>query len=199
MAQMIEGSQVSKVSDGPDSWTIGAPWASISSVTRSEPSKYALAAEAWRPLARFFFDTVRHRQRILADHGLTPNDIRALVALDGVVGRSMRDLAGEWACDASNATWIVDRLEERGLAERRNDPTDRRVKLVVLTPLGRETRDRVFAAMFQPPAELLELSREDLVAIREAAARLPAGTAPSASASPARGTRRPAASEPASA
>jgi DNA-binding MarR family transcriptional regulator len=40
----------------------------------------------------------------------------------------MSQLADEWLCDASNATWIVDRLEERGLAERETTPTDRRVK-----------------------------------------------------------------------
>lgn len=48
--------------------------------------------------------------------------------LDRTHGRSMSQLADEWLCDASNATWIVDRLEERGLAERETTPTDRRVK-----------------------------------------------------------------------
>jgi DNA-binding MarR family transcriptional regulator len=48
----------------------------------------------------------------------------------------MRALAREWRCDASTATWIVDRLEGKGLAERRAHATDRRVKLVVLTPRG---------------------------------------------------------------
>ena len=85
----------------------------------------------------------------------------------------MRELAEEWACDASNATWIVDRLEERGLAERRTVPGDRRVKSVVLTSRGAKTRDRVLHAMFEPPPELLELDRADLVAIRDAVARLP--------------------------
>jgi hypothetical protein len=28
----------------------------------------------------------------------------------------MKSLADEWRCDASNATWIVDRLEKLGLA-----------------------------------------------------------------------------------
>jgi DNA-binding MarR family transcriptional regulator len=78
-------------------------------------------------------------------------------------------------CDASNATWIVDRLEERGLAERTPSPTDRRVKLVVLTALGERTRERVMEAMFQPPRELLELSRRDLEALREAVVKLPVG------------------------
>lgn len=135
-------------------------------------NRRALAREAWRPLAAFFFDTVRHRQRVLGAYGLTPNDMRALVALDTDAGRTMRELADEWACDASNATWIVDRLEERGLAERRTVPDDRRVKSVVLTSRGAKTRDRILHAMFEPPPELLELDRADLVAIRDAVSRL---------------------------
>jgi len=136
-------------------------------------SKRALAAEAWKPLARFFFETAKHRQRVFADRGLTPNDARALFVLDRTHGRSMSELADEWMCDASNATWIVDRLEERGLAERRTIPTDRRVKLVVLTEQGDRTRDEMVRTLFEPPPELLELDREDLEALRDAIVRLP--------------------------
>ena len=151
-------------------------------------SKKALAAEAWEPFARFFFETVKHRQRVFADRGLTPNDARALFVLDGTRGRSMSELADEWLCDASNATWIVDRLEERlegleqvvfdrleerGLAERRTMPTDRRVKLVVLTPKGSRTREEMFRKLYEPPPELLELDREDLEALRDAVSKLP--------------------------
>ena len=136
-------------------------------------AKQELAAEAWRPLARFFFDTVRHRQKVMSSEGLTPNDIRALMALDPSEGRTMSELADSWTCDASNATFIVDRLEERALAERRTVATDRRVKLVVLTARGAEIRGRILQRFFEPPPELLELSRADLEALREAAARLP--------------------------
>jgi DNA-binding MarR family transcriptional regulator len=138
-------------------------------------SKIELATQAWRPLARFFFNTVRHRQQVLSQEGLTPNDVRALMVLDPEQGRTMRDLAEAWSCDASNATFIVDRLEERSLAERRTVPTDRRVKLVVLTRQGAEVRGRVLERFFEPPPELLELNRADLEALREAASRLPVG------------------------
>ena len=42
----------------------------------------------------------------------------------------MRHLASLLKCDPSNVTFLVDRLEERGLVERQTDPADRRVKLV---------------------------------------------------------------------
>ena len=141
-------------------------------VARTSP-KQDLASQAWRPLARFFFDTVRHRQRVLVREGLTPNDARALFVLDRTHGRSMSELADEWLCDASNATWIVDRLEERGLAERRTIPTDRRVKLVVLTAKGDRTKHEMIRTLYEPPPELLELDVEELEGLRDAVARLP--------------------------
>lgn len=141
--------------------------------TRPSESKHALAADAWRRLFDFFISTGRERQRMLAELDLTPNDSRALHTLDPREGRTMRSLAEEWACDASNATWIVDRLEARGLAERRARAGDRRVKLVVLTAAGVRTRDKLRAAMYEPPPELLALPRTTLQALKSAAAKLP--------------------------
>jgi DNA-binding MarR family transcriptional regulator len=142
-------------------------------VRTSGTSKRTLAKQAWKPLARFFFETAKHRQQVFADSGLTPNDARALFVLDRTRGRSMSELADEWLCDASNATWIVDRLEERGLAERRTIPTDRRVKLVVLTAKGDRTRNEMIRTLYEPPPELLELDLAELEALRDAVARLP--------------------------
>lgn len=53
---------------------------------------------------------------------------------------AMRDLADRLCCDASNVTGIVDRLEARGLVERRTAPDDRRVKHLVLTSAGHTLR-----------------------------------------------------------
>jgi DNA-binding MarR family transcriptional regulator len=133
----------------------------------------ALAAEVWVRLFDFFISTSTQRQRVLAEFDLTPNDSRALHTLDARNGRTMRSLADEWGCDASNATWIVDRLEARGLAERREQPGDRRVKLVVLTPAGVKTRDRLRAAMYEPPDALLDLPSAALQALKAATATLP--------------------------
>lgn len=77
----------------------------------------------------------------------------------------MRSLADEWECDPSNATWIVDRLEKVGLAERRTVPNDRRVKLVALTPKGQKTRTELMKEFHQPPPELATLDRKELVAL----------------------------------
>src|SRR5215831_16641159 len=106
-------------------------------------SKGALAADAWRRLFHLFISTRRQRDEVLGRYGLTPNDIRALTSLSAEEGRTMRSLAEEWGCDASNATWIVDRIEERGFAARTTPEHDRRVKRVVLTPPGEKMRRNV--------------------------------------------------------
>ena len=51
--------------------------------------------------------------------------------------------AAQLRCDPSNLTLISAKLEERGLAERRPHPEDRRVRTLVLTEAGRDVRERL--------------------------------------------------------
>jgi len=147
------------------------------STSRKQPpsrdSKKEIAADAWHRMFVFFINTRTQRDHALEHFGLTLNDARALHALDPKEGRAMRALAEAWGCDASNATGMIDRLEKRGLAERRIISTDRRVKLVVLTALGVRTRASLQKALFEPPPELLQLNRADLKTFRDAMIRLP--------------------------
>ena len=80
---------------------------------------------------------------------------------------TMSDLADALHCDASNITGIADRLEARDLVERRGAPRDRRVKALVLTPAGLETRDRAREAMREPPEAIRGLSKADQRALRD--------------------------------
>jgi DNA-binding MarR family transcriptional regulator len=138
----------------------------------SAKTKAARARRVWELMFDFLIGTAPHRTQVLGRFGLTPNDSRALGSLDTTEGRTMRSLAEEWRCDASNATWIVDRLERAGLAERRNMPNDRRVKLVVLTAKGAKTRSEVMEAFYTAPAELLDLDNTELETLQRALERL---------------------------
>ena len=148
-------------------------------------SKAALAREVWVLMFDFLMRTSPQRSKSLGRRGLTPNDARALSALDPHVGRTMRSLADDWECDASNATWIVDRLERLGLAERRPVPGDRRVRHVVLTAKGRTTKTELIDEYHAPPLDLLELDRDHLQALHDAMAKL-TRTGPNAARSPRR-------------
>jgi len=137
------------------------------------PSPAALAAEAWGAVLDLAMGQRDRFFRILQQFGLTPGDMRALVVLDQGNPRPMRALARAWRCDASNVTWMVDRLESRGLVERRMLPTDRRVKTVVLTPAGAKVKAELFARLREPPEEFLALDPGTLRAVRDALAALP--------------------------
>lgn len=134
----------------------------------SRASRDDLAAGVWRRLFDLLLHSAPERSRALGRLGLTPNDSRALSELDAKDGRSMQSLARRWSCDASNVTLIVDRLERLGLAARRPAPGDRRVKHVILTPRGVQTRNRLRAAMYRPPAEIASLDRQALAALATA-------------------------------
>ncbi len=73
----------------------------------------------------------------------------------------MRGVAEALACDASNVTGIVDRLEARGLLERRAATHDRRVRVVVITRRGAAMRARLLARLAAPPPAIARLSRAE--------------------------------------
>jgi len=94
-------------------------------------------------VALLFQLTGELRQRFTdrsADLDLSFSQAMALRELDRPL--PMGELAERLCCDASNVTGIVDRLEARGLVERRMVPSDRRVKHLVLTETGRSLRQR---------------------------------------------------------
>ncbi|MFJ9041114.1 MarR family winged helix-turn-helix transcriptional regulator [Streptomyces sp. NPDC102406] len=96
-------------------------------------------------------DHVRARAVAL---GLTPAQATALREMTGPM--TMRELAERMSCEPSNATFVIDKLEKLGLAERRAHPTDRRAKHLVLTPQGTALRARLLELLAQesPLAEL---------------------------------------------
>jgi DNA-binding MarR family transcriptional regulator len=126
----------------------------------------------WRAMFDVLIRSAPQRTMSLARRGLTPNDSRALFSLDIEAGRPMRALAEAWNCDPSYATWLVDRLEELGLAERRLLTHDRRVKLVVLTRKGQRTRAQLEAEFHEPPPEFNALDRQDLEALERILGKL---------------------------
>ncbi|MFD4372144.1 MarR family winged helix-turn-helix transcriptional regulator [Streptomyces sp. NPDC058486] len=77
-----------------------------------------------------------------AAHSLTGAQARVLGLLT-LEPTPMRKIAEKLKCEPSNVTGIIDRLESRGLVERRPDPADRRVKLAAPTDEGRDTARRL--------------------------------------------------------
>ena len=100
-----------------------------------------------------------------AEHALTGAQAR-LLSLLSLEPLPMRRIAQKLKCEPSNVTGIVDRLESRGLVERRPDPTDRRVKVAAATPEGREVARDLRETLRFAREPLAALSAEERVSLR---------------------------------
>jgi DNA-binding MarR family transcriptional regulator len=134
--------------------------------------KGVLAERVWQLMFDYLMSTRPARDRSLESRALTPNDARALSNLSRKEGCPIGSLARAWACDPSNATFIIRRLEKAGLAERRTMPGDGRVKLVALTARGEKVRKELLAEFREPPPELLGLAFSDLESLAKILAQL---------------------------
>src|ERR671923_885941 len=103
-----------------------------------------------------------HVRRVGEELGITPAQVIALRELTEPI--TARELANRMYCEPSNATFVLDRLEQQGLIERRPHPTDRRAKQIVLTPAGERRRGEVLERMrvHSPLAPLTAAQRESL-------------------------------------
>lgn len=109
----------------------------------SGPHDHGWSLRLWTALSRAFQAIHEHAARDVARHGLSLGEFGVLEAL--VDGGPLRpgDLQEEARVSSGGVTYLVDRLKERGLVERRSDPDDRRARLVELTREGRELMDRI--------------------------------------------------------
>ena len=84
----------------------------------------------------------------------------------------MNELAAMLACDNSNVTGLVDRLEARGLVARQASPEDRRVKRIVLTAAGSRMREELLARVGRPPAGFERLTAAEQRQLRDLLRRI---------------------------
>ena len=137
----------------------------MAATTAPAPTRRAPADEAWELMSRLIFAQRGRMLSIAAELDLHPQQLFALKHLDGPL--PMGALADYLHCDSSNVTGIVDRLEKRGLVERRSAEHDRRVKLLVLTGEGKRLRQRLVERMSEPAPEIAALSAADQKALRD--------------------------------
>ncbi|MFI5688315.1 MarR family winged helix-turn-helix transcriptional regulator [Streptomyces sp. NPDC051636] len=118
-------------------------------------------------VARFYADY----EEAAGEHALTGAQARLLNLLS-VEPLPMRKLAQKLKCEPSNVTGIVDRLESRGLVERRPDPADRRVKVAAATEEGRRVARDLREGLRFAREPLAGLSDEERLALRDLLRRM---------------------------
>jgi MarR family transcriptional regulator, organic hydroperoxide resistance regulator len=132
------------------------------------PTKVDAATEAWALALEIVFSERPPRIPAVAqEFDLSPMGLKLLYVLEPAAEAPMSQLAETLFCDASNVTGLVDRLEARGLIERRDNPRDRRVKLIALTDDGIEARTLIRERLHEPPSQIASLSAADKRMLRD--------------------------------
>jgi DNA-binding MarR family transcriptional regulator len=147
---------------------------SIDGTSEQRRDRERAGAEAWRAMYALVFEHEgQARLHEACDlTGLSPGVLKTLLQLTAEQPVAMRDLADRFHCDPSYVTSLVDGLEGAGLAERRTHPTDRRVKMVALSPSGVEVLARVRKVLGEPPESFSALTVEELRRLRSLVGKL---------------------------
>jgi len=148
----------------------------VSSLVALRKTKQQLAAEVMASIVRLNKERMRESGPHLRPYDLTTQQLWLLSRLADDAGVPIGTLAEALQCHSSNVTGMVDRLETRGLVVRQPDATDRRVKLVALTPEGRALRGKLLEIARRPPEALVDrLDSEQLETLNELLAKVCAG------------------------
>ncbi len=123
------------------------------------------AAEAWTELRKLLTEQRRRFLSAASELDLHPAQAGALLQLASPL--PMNELAAVLACDNSNVTGLVDRLEARGLVARQASPEDRRIKRIVLTASGVRMREQLMERVGRPPAGFERLSSAEQRQLRD--------------------------------
>jgi MarR family transcriptional regulator, organic hydroperoxide resistance regulator len=116
-------------------------------------------------LAQVFFELLmRHKMQFaeeVAELGLSPIQARVILLIDPDAPCTMSEVAQELGCGPSNITGLIDKLEARGLVDRRARADDRRIKSLAMTRKGSALRKRLTERLAQPSPWMQALSAED--------------------------------------
>jgi DNA-binding MarR family transcriptional regulator len=141
-------------------------------MTASPPPPPDLPAEAWQLMRQFVEANSRNEGlRAQLNLGAGSGRVRVLFLLREQP-MTLAQLADAYGVDRPYATIIVDKLEQLGFVERQPHPSDRRSKVVSLTPAGRAAADTAERILSEPPPALRVLTTAQLTRLTELLAKL---------------------------
>lgn len=102
------------------------------------------ALKLWVVLSRAQSAIARHAEADVARYGLTLAEFGMLEALLHRGPLLLGELQRRILVSSGGMTYLMDRLERRGLVARQECPEDRRARYAALTDAGRELVERIF-------------------------------------------------------
>lgn len=104
----------------------------------------AVALKLWVVLARAYAAVAERAARDVARHGLTLAEFAVMEALYHKGQLLLGEVQKKILVSSGGVTYLVDRLEQRGLVERRICADDRRARHAALTEAGQQFMRRIF-------------------------------------------------------
>jgi len=125
------------------------------------PERIETTGELWQELMRTIHCIMRATHHILKPHELRGPVVPVLrfIRESGDGGVRLSDVAEEMDVSPAHVTRLIDRMEEKGLVQRRPDPDDRRALRVVLTDKGTKLEEEVRPVMAEFSDRLLSVLR----------------------------------------
>jgi DNA-binding MarR family transcriptional regulator len=153
-------------------WTPRIYFGIIKPLDRTEATRAAMSEPIERAIAGYtqLVDLLSaSRTPEFPDPQVTMAQMRVLMVLAAVGEARMSDLAHQVGISPSTLSSLVDRLVESGLANRHDDPRDRRSVVVALTPAGSRMLDQFSELGSDALRALLEqLDDRDIVTVNKA-------------------------------
>jgi len=109
-----------------------------------EMTERELALKLFVVLSRAYAAVERHSELDIARHGLSPGEFAIMEALYHKGPLLLGEVQRKILVSSGGVTYLVDRLEEDGLVERRECETDRRARYAALTRKGEQLMKRIF-------------------------------------------------------
>jgi MarR family transcriptional regulator, 2-MHQ and catechol-resistance regulon repressor len=106
--------------------------------------RQALSLKSWIVLSRAYTAVAKRAQADIARHDLTQTEFAILEALLHKGPLLLSELKSKILVTAGGITYLVDRLQAKGLVERRSCERDRRAYYAALTPAGEAVIGKVF-------------------------------------------------------
>lgn len=97
-------------------------------------------------LSQLGFVSARRFHEVMKPVGIDPPHFLVLRFLAKLEGSSQQGVSEMLHIPPSRMVAVIDQLEQRGLVERRPNPSDRRARALYLTPAGREMLGRALQA-----------------------------------------------------
>jgi len=127
-------------------------------------NSFVFALSEWsKVFMKFSVHNLLHYSK---ENGLSMSQIGALFRVSHSGNCAVSDIGGEVGVTNAAASQMLDRLVQQGLILRSEDPTDRRMKQIVLTEKGRQALQEILSARqswFIDLAGTLSVSESDQI------------------------------------